>query len=93
MELNNLSQSQLLLEIGIKLKKMRMKKKYTIVKLSEETGINRRTIGNIEKGSNFSIDSLVRILKVYGLINRMNELLEPPSLSPREKYLKNLKDK
>lgn len=93
MELDKLSQSDLLLEIGKKLKRLRKKKNYSIVKLSEDTGINRMTISNMEKGSNFSIDSLVRILKVYKVLDRLNDFLEPVSLSPKEIYLNSLKNK
>lgn len=48
-------------EVGMMLKEARKKKGLTINQLSLMSGVSRRSITNIERGINFSIENLYRI--------------------------------
>lgn len=88
-----LSHHQTLKEIGSKIEQIRLSKNLSKVDLANLSGVDRMTISNIEEGKNFYFDSFVRILRALNLLNRLDELLEPPRLSPKEKFLKDKQKK
>ena len=54
--------------IGDKIKSLRMKKKYTLKQLSEETGLSTGFLSQLERGmSSIAIDSLAKITEVLGV--------------------------
>lgn len=83
---NNVSHQQILEQTGKQLKVMRKALGLSQQEVAHKTGINRMTVSNIETGKNISYDSLIRLLKAYGVLSRLDDLLEKPRLSPRDKF-------
>ena len=62
---------EIIKEIGLRIKQIRLQHDLTQQKLSEETGLSVSTISLIEKGKSTTLDTLIRILL---RLNRINEL-------------------
>ncbi len=81
------SQSEIAEQAGVQLRAIRKQRKLSQAELASLTGLNRMTISKIERGHSLTFDSLVRLLRAFGLLNRMEALLETPDQSPMEKLL------
>jgi transcriptional regulator with XRE-family HTH domain len=57
-----LTEQEMLEEIGIRLKKIRLQHNLTQKDLSEEVGLSVSTISLIEQGKSTTVESLIRIL-------------------------------
>jgi len=55
-------------EIGLLVKRVRKKRKLTQVKLADRTELHVLTIKKLEAGSNFTIDTLMIVLKELDLL-------------------------
>lgn len=66
-----LTEQEILKEIGIKLKKIRVQHNLTQKKMSEEVGLSVSTISLIEQGKSTTTESLLRILS---RLNRIKDL-------------------
>ena len=66
-----LTESEILIEIGTKLKKIRLQHNLTQKELGQEVGLSVSTISLIEKGKSTSVESLIRILI---RLNRIKDL-------------------
>ncbi|MFT7612625.1 MAG: DNA-binding XRE family transcriptional regulator [Parvicellaceae bacterium] len=86
MSLNDLQHGEILKETGLKLEAIRKELRMSKVTVADKAGINRKTLERIEKGKNLSYDSLIRLLRVYGILYRLDDVFESPRLSPREKF-------
>lgn len=73
-------------ELGLKLKKKRLRLNLTQLDISEKTGINRSTLSQIENGSNFSLKYLIMLFKTYGLLDEFIDLIVVPEISPIELF-------
>ncbi len=81
-----LSDVDIFAKIGERLKSSRLKQNITQHSLSEATGVPLATLKRIESGEIGSFDSLVRLLRVLGLLSILQPLVEEPQLSPQEYY-------
>lgn len=79
---------EIMIEVGKKLRKLRLNKKYTQEELAKIVGVNRRLIGEIEAGKGTSLLVFIKILKVFNKTDKLLEILESSSISPREMYRK-----
>ena len=86
---SNLEHSAILIKTGQQLRTIRKTLGYSQEKASEMSGISRVTIGKIEQGKDFNFDSFIRLLRAYGILDRMENLLTPPTSSIFQKYLDN----
>lgn len=66
-----LTESEILKEMGIRLKKIRLQHNLTQKELSEEVGLSVSTISLIEQGKSTTVESLIRILV---RLNRIKDL-------------------
>lgn len=66
-----LTESEILIEIGTRLKKIRLQHNLTQKELGQEVGLSVSTISLIEKGKSTSVESLIRILI---RLNRIKDL-------------------
>jgi len=77
-----LTESEILKEVGIRLKKIRVQHNLTQKELSKEVGLSVSTISLIENGKPTSVESLIRILirlnriKDFESVFRVGENLE-----------------
>ncbi|MFT4679559.1 MAG: transcriptional regulator with XRE-family HTH domain [Flavobacteriales bacterium] len=77
---------EILIEVGEKLRQLRLNKKYTQEELAQIVGVNRRLIGEIEAGKGTSLLVFVKILKAFNKTDNLLEILKSSSISPREMF-------
>jgi transcriptional regulator with XRE-family HTH domain len=82
------SDQQLKLMWGNKLKQLRVDLNFSQEELAIKTGMSRSSIAAIEKGRNFSIGSLIAILRVFEMLDKIEFFLkeEKPELTPMQLY-------
>lgn len=79
---------EIMIEVGEKLRQLRLNKKYTQEDLAKIIGVNRRLIGEIEAGKGTSLLVFIKILKVFNKTDKLLEILESSSVSPRDMFRK-----
>jgi DNA-binding XRE family transcriptional regulator len=79
---------EILIEIGKKLRQLRLNRKYTQEELAQIVGVNRRLIGEIEAGKGTSMLVFIKILKAFNKTDKLLEILESSSISARNMFRK-----
>lgn len=79
---------EIMVEVGEKLRQLRINKKLTQQELAQVVGVNRRLIGEIEAGKGTSLLVFIKILKTFNKTDKLLELLESSSISPRDMFRK-----
>jgi putative transcriptional regulator len=69
-------------DFGKRLEEYRLNRNQTQNQIAEEAGISRRSVYKIEKGESVNITVLIRLLRVYGLLDRLEALVPLPDVSP-----------
>ncbi len=82
MDWNSLSNTNVVREIGIRLKRERLNKKMTQQQLAVKAGISLFTVAQIEKGNSVSISMLIAVMRVLRLLDNLELLLPGTSISP-----------
>ena len=67
---------------GERLQQLRIRKSLTQSELARKADVSLRTIGNIERGSGGTLESLVRILRALDAIRELDALAPAPPFSP-----------
>jgi DNA-binding XRE family transcriptional regulator len=78
----------IMIELGAQLKQLRKSKKYSQEKLAEIVGVSRRLIVDIEAGRGTSLLVFVKILKTFNKTDKLLEILNSSTISPKEMYKK-----
>jgi transcriptional regulator with XRE-family HTH domain len=73
-------------KIGERIKATRLKQNITQAALASDAGISLSSLKKIEGGHIGSFDSLIRTMRVLGLLEHLQRLAEPAELSPTEYY-------
>jgi len=58
-------------ELGQLIKMVRKSRKLTQVEVASALAVSRNTIQNLESGKNFTIDTLLKVLKEFDLLERV----------------------
>lgn len=69
--------NEVIQEIGKRLQRCRIDLNMSQYELSDKTGVSAKTIANMEDGKQVNTLSLIRVLRVLGLLENL-ELLAPP---------------
>ena len=77
-----MSDPAILKEIGLQIKSHRLRKNFTQEALAAKAGVNRVTIGEIEKGRSSSLLTFVQVLRAIGKLEIFNHLLQENIISP-----------
>lgn len=78
-----LSDEQLLIEIGRRLARLRLTKNLTQEQLAEQAGLGLRTVQRLESGEAATqLSGFVRVCRVLGLVEGLGVLIPEPSASP-----------
>ena len=77
----NMSDGELLEELGNRLQRRRLDLRLTQADVAEQAGIGKRTVERLENGTSVQLVRLVGIFRVLGLIETLGELL--PQTGPR----------
>lgn len=76
------SDTAILRNIADFVKQTRLFQNKTQQQLADEAGINRSTLAQLEKGNNFSVITLIEVLRSLGELNRLQDLKYEPLISP-----------
>ena len=76
MEFSNIRVSDVKIEIGTLIKKMRANRKLTQEELARRLNLSRITIQNIERGSNFTIETYLLVLQYFDEIESFSEYVK-----------------
>ncbi|MGI9289523.1 MAG: helix-turn-helix domain-containing protein [Pseudomonadales bacterium] len=71
--------------LGQRLEKLRLSKNMNQTTLANEAGVSRRTITRLENGEGVSLDTLIRVMKALGVVDRLETLLPDPTVRPIER--------
>ena len=82
MEWNSLSNSEILQEIGERIKKLRISKKLTQQQVADKAGVSLFTMAKIEKGFSVSLSMMVAVLRVLRLLDNLELLFPDTQISP-----------
>ncbi len=84
---NLLTDDAILVELGEKIRQVRLRKDMTQIVLAEESGVAKRTIERFEKGASIQLTSLIRILRALGMIELLLDLIPEQENSPMAQLL------
>ncbi|MGB0367908.1 MAG: helix-turn-helix transcriptional regulator [Flavobacteriales bacterium] len=79
-------ENEVLIELGKRIKSLRKNAGMNQTQLAERVGVSRVSISEIERGSNTTITTFLRILKVFNRLDALEEILQVPSISPKELF-------
>lgn len=79
--LSLMTDDAILLEAGQRLARQRVDMQLTQAALAEQAGVSKRTVERIEAGESAQFSSLIRILRVLGLLSGLDAFL--PETGPR----------
>lgn len=80
--LDLLSNTQIELELGKRLRAERLERNLTQDEVAGRSGLSRRTITAIENGEGSSLSSLVALLRALGALSTLENFLPPRGPSP-----------
>jgi transcriptional regulator with XRE-family HTH domain len=69
-------------EVGRGLGRLRASRALTLVEVAERAGLDRETVSRAEKGDNPTLQTLTRLLRVYGRLDALEQLAPEPLPSP-----------
>ncbi len=80
----DLTELEMLAELGGRLRRFRLQQNLTQAELAREAGISPRTLRNVERGEDTQLTTLLRILRVLGRLDSLDAFLPRPRVSPIE---------
>ncbi len=86
MNIYSLTDTLIQQRIGDKIKTLRLRQNITQVNLASDAQISLSSVKKIEKGQIGSFDSLIRVLRVLGKLDVLQQLVEEEEMSPNEYY-------
>jgi putative transcriptional regulator len=82
-----LTDEAILKEIGHRISRLRLNRNLTQSEVASEAGITRPTLVRIEKGMPTDLVNFIRLLKALNLMDGLEGLVPPQSISPVERAL------
>lgn len=79
---SQMSDSEILKEIGLRLRRERLNRDLTQARLAKKTGLSLTTIAKTEGGRVTTLGTFVAILRGLELLPRLDQFLPEPSISP-----------
>lgn len=76
------SDAAILAELGSRLQRERLNRNLTQSALADRAGLSRSTVAKLESGENFSMLTLIRVLRTLGLMEAIDSFLPEPRISP-----------
>lgn len=69
-------------DLGQRLEALRLSQNRNQTQIAEEAGVSRRTITRMENGEGVSLDTLIRVMRALGVVDRFQILLPDPAVRP-----------
>jgi len=83
MKLNELNtESAILVELGQRLAQMRVNLNLTQADVAEQAGFSKPTLERIEAGNPARMDNMIRLWRVLGLLELLDQLIPEPGPRP-----------
>lgn len=82
--ISNKSDSEILRELGGRLRAYRLQQNLPVDEVAGRAGLNRNTISNAEAGKDARLSTVIRILRVLRRLDALDAFLPPASVSPME---------
>ncbi|MFT5655358.1 MAG: putative transcriptional regulator [Arenicella sp.] len=79
------SPQQSIKALGQQLEQLRLSKNLSQSSVAAEAGVSRRTITRMEAGETVSLDTFIRVLKVYEVADRLANLFPEHDVRPIER--------
>ncbi|NHQ59675.1 helix-turn-helix domain-containing protein [Chlorobium sp. BLA1] len=79
-----LSDEAILGELGKRLAQRRLELQLTQEMLAEQAGVSKRTVERVEAGATAQMSTMIRILRVLGLLDRMEALVPESGARPMD---------
>lgn len=79
---NEMTNTAILQTLGKRLKEYRLRRNLQQTELAKYAGVNISTVSRVEKGQNIMIDSYLRIMRVLGMLDNLDEFIPEPPRSP-----------
>lgn len=73
---------EIIREMGDRLRAYRLRANISQEALAVKAGLNRNTVANAEAGEDPRLSTLLRVLRVLGKLEAVDDLLPPPGVSP-----------
>lgn len=86
MDIYSLTDTLIQQNIGKKIKALRLQQNITQANLAEDAQVSLSSVKKIEKGQIGLFDNLIRILRVLGKLDSLQQLVEEEEMSPNEYY-------
>jgi transcriptional regulator with XRE-family HTH domain len=80
------TENEIITELGLKLKRIRLEKNLTQREVSEKTGIDRSTISQMENGKAGTLLYFIKLVNLYGKSEELLKIFHTPEVSPMEIY-------
>ncbi len=78
------SDQRVIQEIGQRLRQERLNQNLTQAEVGQEAGLRTATISNVERGKDFSVSTLVAVLRVLDRLENLEAFLPDPGISPMQ---------
>jgi len=79
-----LTDDEVLAELGGRLRRYRLQGNIRQAELARIAGISLRTLGNIERGKDVQLGTVIRILRALGRLDSLDAFLPEAGVSPME---------
>lgn len=86
MNIYSLTDTLIQQRIGNKIKDLRLRQNITQANLASDAQVSLSSLKKIEKGHISSFDSLIRVLRILGKLDVLQQLVEDEEMSPNEYY-------
>ncbi|XCP85231.1 hypothetical protein ABXS75_00010 [Roseburia hominis] len=78
----NENNETIMMELGQRIRDTRIRMQITQAGMAEQSGVAIRTIVRMEKGESVYLDSMLNVLRVLGVLENLNLLLQEQELAP-----------
>jgi transcriptional regulator with XRE-family HTH domain len=82
---SNANDSEILAEIGSRLRSLRKARKLTQTEAADRAGLGRHTLYRAEQGDNPTLTTILRLLRVYGRLDAVEGFIPLIEISPMER--------
>jgi len=82
--LAHLTDSELIAEIGNRIRRYRLQQNLMQADLARKAGVSPRTVRNMEGGSDVRLSTIIAVLRALGRTDAVDAFLPRPQLSPME---------
>jgi transcriptional regulator with XRE-family HTH domain len=83
-----LTDKAILDHIGERVRQLRLRKNITQGELAKDSGVGKSTIERFEKGHSIQLTSLIRIIRSFGKLDDLLDLIPDQTASPMEMLMK-----